>query len=208
MLLRPAMLLAVLVGLLIPPSLNAQRSRYGLAFGTSLVGGGDSRVLVDAGDFGVTGAGQAGHHLRGMVEIPLTSAAVAFRAELFYNILHSHPNSYAVVSSRDTVVSTALSDRVIGLTGNFVASLSPRARVSPYFLLGAGAFLSQLGTNPDVQSAEVVVTRAGMGIGLQTGVGMRVRLGARHVLFEWRYGQALNNTRGAGFMPLTVGVLF
>ena len=48
----------------------------------------------------------------------------------------------------------------------------------------------------------------GMGLGLQTGVGLRVRAGKRNVLLEWRYSQALNNTRGVGFMPLTLGVMF
>src|SRR2546425_3304769 len=64
-----------------------------------------------------------------------------------------------------------------------------------------------LGSNPDQQSSAVVVTRGGMGLGLQTGAGLRIRTGQHSLLLEWRYGQALNNTRGVAFMPLTAGVL-
>src|SRR5881397_256792 len=155
--LRRAALLTVAV--CVPVLLQAQRVRFGLAAGTSLVGGGGSRALVDAGGFNGSGA-------------------------------------------------AALSDRTLGLTGNFVASLIPQAGVSPYFLLGAGVFGSLLGTNPDQQSSEVVVTRGGMGLGLQTGVGLRIRMGQHSLLLEWRYGQALNNTRGIAFMPLTAGIVF
>src|SRR5213592_2999493 len=70
-----------------PPLLAAQRPRFGIAAGKSFVGGGDSRTLVDAGGFNVTGADQAGFHIRGVVEVPLNSAAFAFRAEVFYNTL-------------------------------------------------------------------------------------------------------------------------
>jgi hypothetical protein len=186
--------------------LRAQHPRFGIAAGTSFVGGGDSRALVDAGGFNVTGADQAGFHLRAMAEWPLNSAAFAFRAEFFYNRLHSRPNTVAIVGSSSGAA--ALSDQTAGLTGNFVASLSSQARLSPYFLLGAGVFGSSLGTNPDPQSGEVVISRNGMGLGLQTGVAVRFRIGRQSFLVEWRYGQALNNTRGVGFMPLTVGVMF
>jgi hypothetical protein len=189
-----------------PTLSQAQRPRFGIAAGKSFVGGNDSRILVDAGDFNVTGAGQAGFHIRGMAEWPLNSTAFAFRAEFFYNRLHSNPNSYAVVGS--STATTALSDRTGGVTGNFVASLRPHARVSPFFLFGAGVFGSSLGTNSDPRSRDVVISRGGMGLGLQMGVGMRVRIQQRDFLVEWRYGQALNNTRGVAFMPLTVGIMF
>lgn len=182
------------------------RPRFGIAVGKSLVGGGDSRVLVDAGGFDVTGAGQAGFHIRGMAEWPLNSTAFAFRADFFHNRLHSRPNTCAVVGR--TCATSALTDRTSGLTGSFVASLSPHARVSPYFLLGAGVFRSSLGTNPDPQSSDVVISRGGMGLGLQVGAGMRLRVLRQDFLLEWRYGQALNNTRGVAFMPLTAGIMF
>jgi hypothetical protein len=200
-------LLTTILALCAPTLLSAQHPRFGIALGTSLVGGGDSRTVVNAGGFNVTGADQAGFHIRAMADIPLDSSAFTFRTELFYNNLHSQPNSTAFLASGE-IGAAALIDRTFGLTGNFVAGLSPRARVSPYFLLGAGVFLSFLGTNPDRQSSHVATTRSGMGLGLQTGMGMRLRLGQRSLLVEWRYGQALNNTRGTGFMPLTIGLLF
>src|SRR2546428_1212330 len=143
--LRRAALLTV-VASCIPVLLEAERGRFGLAAGTGLVGGGDSRALVDAGGFNVTGADHAGFHVRGMAEVPLGSAAFAFRAELFYNSLHSRPNSVASVGSGTGAA--ALSDRTRGLAGNFVASLIPQAGVSPYFLLGAGVVRAPLRPNP------------------------------------------------------------
>jgi hypothetical protein len=187
-------------------SLDAQRVRFGVAAGTSWIGGADSRVLVDAGGFNVTGASQAGHHLRGFAEWPLNSGGLAFRAELFYNSLHSRPNTVAIVGSGSG--SAALTDRTIGLTGNLIATVSPRARVSPYFAFGAGILASRLGTNSDPQSDQVAVTRGGMGLGLQTGLGLRFKVGGKNLLLDWRYVQALNNTRGAAFMPFTIGFQF
>lgn len=169
---RSVALLVLVVALCTPVSVQAQRARFGFAVGKSFVGGGDSRTLVNAGDFNVTGADQTGFHIRAFAEVPLNSPAFVFRGELFYNRLHSRPNSVAIVGS------------------------------------GTGAAASTLGTNPDPQSSQVVMTRSGMGPGLQTSIGMHVRLGQQSLLVEWRYSQALNNTRGAGFMPLTVGIVF
>src|SRR5436309_16135202 len=126
--LRRAALLTVAV--CIPVLLQAQRVRFGLAAGTSLVGGGDSRALVDAGGFNVTGADQAGFHVRGMAEVPLGSAAFAFRPELVYNSLHSRPNPVAIVGSGSGA--GALSARTLGLAGNLVGSLSLQAGATPY----------------------------------------------------------------------------
>jgi hypothetical protein len=186
--------------------LSAQRVRFGFAYGTSLVGGGDSRVLVPTNGYNVTGADQSGHHIRLFADFPLSSPSVIFRAELFYNVLHSGPNSWAFVGN--DVGKAALTDKTFGLTGSFVASLKPHARVSPYFLFGGGLFMSQLGTNSDPQSRQVAMTEGGMGLGLQTGFGLKIKTGKRDLLLEWRYGQALNNTRGSTFMPLTIGVRF
>lgn len=203
---RSVAVLVLIAAVSTPFSLQAQRARFGVAVGKSFVGGGDSRTLVDANGFNVTGADQAGFHIRAFAEVPISSPGFAFRGELFYNRLYSRPNSVAIVGSGTGAA--ALFDRTISVTGSFIGSLHPNAGVSPYFLLGAGAFLSTLGTNPDPQSSQVVMTRNGMGLGLQTGLGVRVRLGQQSLLLEWRYSQALNNTRGAGFMPLTVGIVF
>src|SRR5437867_12736627 len=113
-----------------PPRLAAQRPRFGIAAGKSFVGGGDSRTLVDAGGFNVTGAAQAGFHIRGVVEVPLNSAVFAFRAEVFYNTLHSRPNSVAIAASGSDAA--ALYDRTSGLAGSFVASLNSQPRVSSF----------------------------------------------------------------------------
>jgi hypothetical protein len=203
---RSVVFLVLVATLCTPVCSQAQRTRFGFAVGKSFVGGGDSRTLVDVGDFNVTGADQTGFHIRAFAEVPVSSPGFVFRGELFYNRLHSRPNSWAIVGSGTGAA--ALFDRTIGLTGSFIGSLRPSARVSPYFVLGAGAFLSSLGTNPDPQSSQVILTRSGMGLGLQTGFGLRVRMGQRDFLVEWRYSQAMNNTRGAGFMPLTVGIVF
>src|SRR6059036_1107592 len=79
---RSVAVFTVIAALSSVTSLEAQRVRFGVAAGTSWIGGGDSRVLVDAGGFNVTGASQAGHHLRGFAEWPLGSGGLAFRAEL------------------------------------------------------------------------------------------------------------------------------
>jgi hypothetical protein len=198
---------ALLLVIGLPAGLGAQGTRFGIAFGPSFVGGGDSRTLVDFNGSNVTGADQSGLHFRAFAEFPLSAPTLSFRTEVFYNTLHSRPNTYAVVNNGTGA--TALTDRTFGLTGNFVATLKPEASVTPFFLLGMGVFGSMLGTNPDPMSSQVTATRGGMGLGLQAGMGMRARLSQRSsLLFEWRYGQALNNTRGAGFMPLTVGVTF
>jgi hypothetical protein len=181
--------------------LVAQRPSFGFLIGRSLVGGGDSRTLVGSG---VTGAGQAGLHLRGFADLPLQASGFSFRAELFYNRLTSGPNTYdARVNGKEALV-----DRTAGLTGSFVANLNPHRTVSPYFSLGAGLFTTSLGHNPDGFSTRVTEEYRGMGMGLVAGGGLRIRLGRPTLLLDWRYYQALNSTRGSSFMPFSVGVGF
>jgi hypothetical protein len=203
---RSVLVFAVVASLVIASSLRAQRVRFGMAGGKSLVGGGDSKVPVDAGNFMVTGAGDAGLHVRGWAEFPLNAGSVTFRTELFYNSLHSSPNTY--FSFPDTLAYAALTDRAFGITGTFVASVKPGTGFSPYFVLGAGAVASMLGTNPDNTSSQVTQTHGAIGLGLQTGLGLRIPIQKRQLLLEWRYAQALNNTRGSAFMPLTIGITF
>ena len=57
-------------------------------------------------------------------------------------------------------------------------------------------------------AAAVTHFHAGMGMGLVAGGGLRVRLGRPTLLVDWRYYQALHNTRGSAFMPLAVGLSF
>jgi hypothetical protein len=47
-----------------------------------------------------------------------------------------------------------------------------------------------------------------MGLGLTAGAGIRVRVGRPELLLDWRYYQALYNTRGSSFMPLSIGLSF
>ena len=199
-------LLLVLAALVTSAPLHAQqRTRFGFAIGKGLVAG-DSRTLIDVNGDTATGAGQDGLHVRAFAEVPLGSPSFAFRGELFYNRLTASSNTIAVVNG--SVGKEALKDETIGLTGSFIGTLNPKARVSPYFLVGAGVVRSHLGMNPDPTSNEVATTRGGICLGLQTGMGLRWRLGRADLLFELRYNQVLNNTRGSAFWPLTVGITF
>jgi hypothetical protein len=183
------------------PSLLAQKPSFGAFIGRSLVGGGDSRTLVGSG---VSGADQAGLHLRAFADLPLESSPFSFRSELFYNRLTSGSNTFdAGVNGK-----AALVDRTIGLTGSFVASTNRRAKVAPYFSLGAGLFTTTLGHNPNPSSSIITETYDGMGLGLVAGGGLRVRLGRPTLLLDWHYYQALYNTRGSSFMPISIGLGF
>src|SRR5437899_1268521 len=121
---RSIVLFPLAATLCMPTLSQGQGPRFGIAIGKGLVAG-DSRVVVDAGNFNVTGAGQSGLHIRGTAEWPLSAPAFTFRAELFYNRLYSNPNTYAFVG--DSIATAALTDRTAGLTGSFVAWLSPQA---------------------------------------------------------------------------------
>jgi hypothetical protein len=179
----------------------AQSPRIGVLVGPSLVGGSDSRTLVGSG---VTGADQAGYHLRAFADLPIEATPISFRTEIFYNRLSSGGNTYdAGVNGK-----AALVDRTLGLTGSFVASTSHRARVAPYFSFGAGLLATTLGHNPDVLSDRVTENYDGMGLGLVAGGGLRIRVGRPTLLLDWRYYQALYNTRGSSFMPLSIGIGF
>ena len=143
-------------------------------------------------------------HLGAFADLPLDQGPFSIRAELFYNRLTSGPSTYdAAVNAK-----AALVDRTLGLTGSFVATPHRRATVAPYFSLGAGLLTTRLGHNPDAFSTAVTETYSGMGLGLVAGGGLRVRLGAPELLVDWRYYQALYNTRGSSFMPRSIGLSF
>ena len=180
------------------------QTTYGLMLGRSLVGGGDSRTLVDMNGIPVTGAGQAGVHLRGMIDLPMSSTPFSLRAEVFYNRLSSNANAYSGVGA--ATAQSALTDRTIGITGSIIARTARSARLTPYFALGAGVFGTQLGSNPDPFDGNVTVTRSGMGLGMTVGAGIEWKMGANSLLFDWRYFQGLYNTRGSSFMPISIGL--
>src|SRR4051812_13019955 len=120
---RRSLVLLAITASFITSGLHAQRVRFGFAFGKSLVGGGDSKVLVDAGNFMVTGAGDAGRDVRGSAEFPMTPASVRLGSELFYHWLRPSPNPCP--SLPDPTAYAALNDRGFGMTGAFVAAVKP-----------------------------------------------------------------------------------
>lgn len=67
---------------------------------------------------------------------------------------------------------------------------------------------ASLGSNPDDFATRVTHTDHGMGLGLVAGCGLRWRLGRAALLVDWRYYQALHNTRGSSCMPLSAGFAF
>jgi hypothetical protein len=179
----------------------AQSTHVGVLVGRSLIGGSDSRTFVGPG---VTGADQAGVHLRAFADLRLEQSPFSFRAELFYNRLTSGSRTYdAGVNAK-----AALVDRTLGLSGSFVATTNPTAHIAPYFSLGAGVFTTELGHNPDDSSNRVTQTYSGMGLGFTGGAGLRIRVGRPELLLDWRYYQGLYNTRGSSFMPLSLGLAF
>lgn len=134
----------------------------------------------------------------------MASTPLSFQAEVFFDQLNSGPNTF----SANPESQAALRDRSMGLMGAFTFTASRTSRVSPYFTLGAGVMATQLGTNPDPGQTRITATRGGMGLGLTAGGGLRIRTGGPTLLLDWRYYQALNNTRGSAFMPFSVGVSF
>jgi hypothetical protein len=195
-----------MAGLLAPTLLSAQRPTFGLAVGWSFVGNADSRIVVPVATESLTGADRAGLHLRAMAEWPLRTPMLGFRTELFYNRLTSAARTYARVGTE--LVATARRDRTLGLLGTFVVSPLGSRAVTPYFVLGVGAFQSHLSGAPSADPDSAWVARDGMGLGVQTGLGLQVRLGGPRLMLEWRYGQAWNGVHGVGFMPVTIGVGF
>jgi hypothetical protein len=194
-------LLVLALPLFLFSTLFAQRPSFGGFIGYSLVGGSDSRTLVGSG---VSGADQAGLHLRGYVDFPLQGSSFNLRTELFYNRLTSGSNTY----DDNVNGKAALLDETVGLTGSFVAATNRSAKVAPYFSLGAGVFGTNLGHNPDPLSATVTETYTGMGLGLVAGGGLRIHVGRPTLQIDWHYYQPLYNTRGSSFMPLSVGLGF
>ena len=192
----------VVLGADSPPQVDGLEIDFPRKFHASFPAfGSDSRTSVGTG---VTGADRTGFHLRAFADLPLESGPFGFRAEVFYNLLTSGPNAFdAGVNGK-----AALVDRTFGLTGSFLATTSRRSAVAPYLALGTGLFSSSLGHNPDPQSAQVTSTYRGMGLGLVAGGGLRVRVGGPTLLLDWRCYQALYNTRGSSFMPLSIGLAF
>ena len=178
-------------------SLAAQQTQFGGVVGYSVAAAENNTIA---------GAGRAGLHLRGFVDVPLSPSALSFRGELFYNYLSSGTNTYRVVGSE--TVPAARSDRTLGITGSFVATLMSRAAISPTFSLGAGLFKSSLTYEPDPMGEGSTRRLGSIGPGVLLGAGLRIRTGGPTLLIDWRYYQGLHATRGSPFMPLSIGVAF
>jgi hypothetical protein len=196
---------------LIPPctaSLHAQRIEPGVLVGHSFVVGGDSRTLVEAGPGVLTGGDQAGLHARIFVDLPIATTRLSLRLDAFYNRLTTSVPTLAWVDGQ--FAPTARVDRTLGLTGSFLATTSRSAPVAVYGGLGAGFFLSHLEGDVTASTADAAAAVTdGMGLGLVAGGGAILRLwSGPRVVVDWRYHQALNNTRGSGFTPLSVGLRF
>jgi hypothetical protein len=54
----------------------------------------------------------------------------------------------------------------------------------------------------------VTETYSGMGLGLVAGGGLRIHVGRPTLQIDWHYYQALYNTRGSSFMPISIGFGF
>ena len=185
-------------------SLAAQRPEIGFAVGQGLVGGAASRTLITVGGVVTTGADLPGWHFRAYAEWPI-AAKLAFRAEVFGNWLSSGSNT--MVIAQDAAVKPVDTDRTLGLLGTFALAPFRIGPVTPHFILGVGAFQSHLGltaTSPEVQPA-IRARYDGMGLGVQTGLGLEVPIAVGSLWLEWRYAQAFDPTRGVAFMPLTLG---
>ncbi|MGH7629512.1 MAG: hypothetical protein ACREOF_08975 [Gemmatimonadales bacterium] len=138
----------------------------------------------------------------------IAATPLSIRLDAFYNRLTTGPQTVGFVDGQ--FAPTARVDRTLGLAGSLVAATSHSAAVAPYVSLGAGFFVSHL--NGDVAGSgagltPVTLDAVGLGVAAGGGVALRFWSGPQ-VLVDWRYHQALTNTRGGGFMPLSIGLRF
>ncbi len=210
---RPIPLVCLALVPLCTAPLHAQRPTIGVVVGHSFVTG---RTLVDAtaglslveGHRRLTGADQAGLHARGFADLPIAATALSIRLDAFYNRLTTGVPTVAFVDGQ--FAPTARVDRTLGLTASLLATTSRTATVAPYVSLGLGLFLSHLEGDVGASGAGLTtLTLDGVGPGVAAGGGVALRLwSGPAVVVDWRYHQALNHTRGSGFMPLSVGLRF
>ena len=195
-----ATLLAALVT--VPAVVSAQSTRIGVSGGLNFVGGGSSKIGVDINGSPVTGGDRQGQFFSVFLERQTEGAPTSLRLEAFHGRLTSGPNT------SNSFGRAALRDATYGAAATLAYSLGSGSGMKPYALLGAGMYATSLGTNPEAGATEVTQSKNGMGLGLHVGVGLEWSLNRTQVFTEWRYQQALHQTRGAAFMPLVVGVKF
>lgn len=197
---RHSLLLFAAISLL-PTLATAQSTRVGLSGGLNFVGGGASRIGVDVSGTTVTGADRQGHYFSAFME-RTAGGPMGVRLEAFYSRLTSGRQTWSPEGR------PALRDETFGAATTLTYALRQRASLTPYTLLGAGLYATSLGTNPDPSASEATQTARGMGLGLHVGAGLEWQVDGAHLFAEWRFQQALHQTRGAAFMPFVLGVKF
>jgi hypothetical protein len=194
------LLLSVVV--LLPTVSRAQTTSIGVAGGLNFVGGGSSKIAVDVGGLPVTGGDRQGGFFAAFLERRTDGSPASMRLELFHGRLTSGPKS------GNGLGRAALQDFTYGAAATMAYSLSSGTGIRPYTLLGAGLYATSLGTNAVPGATEVTETRRGIGLGLHLGLGAEWRVSRTRMFAEWRYQQALHETRGSAFMPFIVGLKF
>lgn len=195
-------LMMVALASVLPAGAAAQTTSVGVAGGMNFVGGGSSKIAVDIGGLPITGGDRQGQYFSAFLERRTESVPTSLRLELFYSRLTSGPQTSNALGR------AALRDVTYGAAATMAYSLRSGSGPKPYALLGAGIYATSLGTNAVAGATEVTQTRNGMGLGLHVGLGMEWRVSGAQMFTEWRYQQALHQTRGSAFMPFVVGVKF
>ncbi len=198
-----ALLSAVFVVVFPGAILEGQSGTWAVDFGYSVPGGNQSLVAVANRDSRMTGADQAGLHVRGSFERRVAGAA-GLRIEGFYNRLTSNDGTFAVVNGE--TLPTATNDQSVGLFAMGVVHTSRSGRGSPYLLLGGGPMMSRLHRDSSVQATGF--TRTALGLGVSGGIGIAYRALGLTLRNEVRYAQSVSGVRGSAFFPLSVGVQF
>jgi|CXWL01.1.fsa_nt_gi hypothetical protein len=188
--------------LVAPTVTHAQSTRVGFSGGLNFVGGGASRTGVDVGGTTVTGADRQGKYVSAFLERHGDAGPLGMRLEAFYGRLTSGRQTWSPKGR------PALRDETFGAVATLVYSLSSGRDLTPYTLLGAGLYATSLGTNPDPSASTVSQTARGMGLGMHVGAGLEWQVRRTHFFAEWRFQQALHQTRGGAFMPFVLGVKF
>jgi opacity protein-like surface antigen len=188
---------------------QAQKPSVGIMLGPSFVGGAGSRIPVPADGSVITGADQAGLHVSIIADFPIHRSPLSVRVDGFYNRLTSEDPVFALAAGQPAP--TATIDRTLGLTGSVVWKPWNRG-IAPYARLGSGLFFSHLersvvsgGGIPTIRQ----VAADGTGLGFAAGAGLALHpWSGPTILLDWSYLRALNHTRGAAFMPVSIGVRF
>jgi len=174
-------LLAIVIAIGMPVRLVGQGSRFAVGAGPTWIAGWARWVRIP-GAFPITGGSSPGYHLRMSAQLSQLRPWLTVRGEAFYNHLGA-PRHWRidVPDPSGLGVRSAIRDQVFG-AGVALRVTSAHRRFSPYGLLWSGIHHTRLGTNPDSDADNVTETRSFTGVGGSVGVGLRLRLGPRHLL--------------------------